>query len=93
MGLFAFFGALLLLLIGAGKLRQSYLGYSIVYFSVAMGATWLLSGPRYMAGMFTLPIVLALSVKRRRSEEVLTLALAAVYVVYAMMFVNRWQVW
>ena len=92
MGLFAFFGALLLLLIGAGKLRQSYLGYSIIYFSVAMGATWLLSGPRYMAGMFTLPIVLALSVKRRRSEEVLTLALAAVYVVYAMRFVNRWQV-
>lgn len=93
MGLFAFFGALVLLLIGAGKLRQSYLGYSLVYFSVAMGATWLLSGPRYMAGLFTLPIVLALSVKKRRSEEILTIALVVVYVVYSIMFIHRWQVW
>lgn len=93
MGLFAFFGALVLLLIGSRKLRPMVLGYSIVYFAVAMGATWLLSGPRYMAGLFTLPVTLALSVKKKWSEEVLTLALAAVYVVYAMMFVNRWQVW
>ncbi|MBP1586787.1 MAG: hypothetical protein ILO53_00085 [Clostridia bacterium] len=58
MNLFAHFGVLALLISRHRKLRTSYYGYSLVYFAVSMGVTWLLSGTRYMLGLFVLPLML-----------------------------------
>ena len=48
------FGALGLLCADRKGMRISYLLWSLVYFAVAVGATWLLSGPRYLAMLFPL---------------------------------------
>ena len=41
-----------------GRLRPSYGAYFLVYFAVAMGCSWLLSGPRYLAVCFPLAFAL-----------------------------------
>ena len=52
------FAALLLLLTDRDRMRISYLLWALVYFSVSIGVTWLLSGPRYLAMLFPLAPVL-----------------------------------
>ena len=93
MGMCALFGSLIILIAGSKKIRTSYLGYSMVYYVIAMGATWLLSAPRYAAGLFALPVSLALITKKKAAEDIITVLLVAVYVIYGFMFINRWQVW
>ena len=93
MGSCALFGTLAVLILGARKMRASYLGYSMVYFVISMGATWLLSAPRYAAGLFSLPVALALITKNRVIQGILTILFVVIYIIYATMFVMRWQVW
>ncbi len=93
MGLCALFGTLIMFIISAKRMRASYIGYSIVYYVMAMGATWLLSAPRYAAAMFTLPVSFALITKNKKVDTAVTILLTAIYVIYTIMFVNRWQVW
>ena len=93
MGLCALFGTLIMLIISSKKMRTSYIAYSIVYYVAAMGATWLLSGPRYVAAMFTLPLTFTFITKNKKADDVLTVILIIVYVIYSVMFINRWQVW
>jgi hypothetical protein len=93
MGICALFGTLVILTAGAKKMRASYLGYSLVYFVISMGATWLLSAPRYAAGIFALPVALALITKNRIIQNVFTILFVVIYIIYATMFVMRWQVW
>ena len=93
MGSCALFGTLAVLILGARKMRASYLGYSMVYFVISMGATWLLSAPRYAAGLFSLPVALALITKNRVIQGILTILCVVIYIIYATMFVMRWQVW
>ena len=57
MNLFSHFGVLALLISRHRKLRTSYYAYSLFYFAISMGATWLLSGTRYMLGLYTLPLI------------------------------------
>ena len=45
------FGALIITALAARKLRPSYTAYFIAYYVVAIGATWLLSAPRYMVSI------------------------------------------
>ena len=58
MNLFAHFGALALLISRHRRIRTSYYIYSLFYFAISMGATWLLSGTRYMIGLFTVPLLI-----------------------------------
>ncbi len=67
---------------GAKKLRPSYTFYFLAYFAFSIGATWLLSAPRYLAAAFPLPIALAELAKRQRMDIVLTLALLLIQVAY-----------
>lgn len=57
--LLAAFGALAIMLPAARRLRPSYSAYFLVYFAVSIGCTWLLSGPRYLAVCFPLPLTAA----------------------------------
>ena len=53
--------SLAILISGAKKLRSSYTLWAIAYYVVAIGATWLLSAPRYMAVLLPIPMSLASS--------------------------------
>ena len=52
------FSALGLLCADRKQMRISYLLWALVYFAVSIGATWLLSGPRYLAMLFPLAIAI-----------------------------------
>lgn len=91
--LFCTFASLITMIAAVKRLRPSYTAYFIGYFVVAIGATWLLSAPRYLLTLFPLPLALATLTKRRWAEEVLTIFLVVLLVLYSYMFVNRWSVW
>ena len=85
--------ALGIMAVGARKLRSSYTAYFLVYYAVAIGATWLLSAPRYLLVLFPLPFALAELTRDRRADGPVTVLLTAASVIYTLMFVARWQVW
>ena len=75
------------------RLRASYTAYFIGYYTVAIGATWLLSAPRYLASLFPVTAALVCLSEGRRADLILTLLLAASWALYLAAFVLRWQVW
>ena len=87
------FGSLIIMTAGAKRLRPSYTAHFIAYFFVAIGATWLLSAPRYLAAMQSLPLALAALTRSRRLDGALTLFFAAFWAYYLAAFALRWQVW
>lgn len=85
--------SLVLMLFGIRKLRPSYGAYFLCYYIVAIGATWLLSAPRYLAVMFPIPAALAVICKSKGRDLAATLGLGASLVLYLTAFVLGWQVW
>ncbi len=85
--------ALVIMLLAARKIRASYTAYFIAYFVVTVGATWLLSAPRYLAAMISLPIALAALSPKKRTERALIALSSAAFAVYFVVFLLRWQVW
>ena len=75
------------------QLRASYTAYFIGYYIVAIGATWLLSAPRYLASLFPITAALVCISETRRSDLIFTLTLTASWALYLAAFVLRWQVW
>lgn len=59
MDLVAIFGILGVLFAKRKKIRASFLTYALIYFAISFGVTWLLSGIRYMDGLFVLPLALS----------------------------------
>lgn len=87
------FGSLVLILLTVKKLRPSNTAWFLSYYFVAMGATWLLSAPRYLVAMPTVSIALSLLTKNRRSDAFVTAVCACFAFLYLCAFVLRWQVW
>ena len=58
--------ALGLLCAAAHRLQAHHLAFALAYVAFTMGATWLLSAPRYLAGCFALPCAAALCCQKRR---------------------------
>ena len=89
----AVFASLVILIAGAKRLRASYTLWAIAYFAVAVGATWLLSAPRYLAVLLPIPLCFAcISEKKPRRIVFYALyALAGAY--YLVMFALRRNVW
>ncbi len=75
------------------ELRASYALYFIAYFGVAIGATWLLSGPRYIACCFSLPIALALLVEKRAHVIFVYVLLALMQALYLYAYVSGMPVY
>ncbi len=85
------FSSLLLMLFSGKKMRPGYSAWFMLYFAVSYGASWLLSGPRYMAVFFPLAIAAeTLPIKRKWILYLFALPFAAVYTVF---FALRWSVW
>lgn len=87
------FGTLGLFALTAKKLRPSYAAWFIAYFVIAIGATWLLSGPRYLLSMPVVAVMLASCTEKRWQKIAAAGVLVPLSVLYAIAFVYRWQVW
>ncbi|MBQ1820590.1 MAG: hypothetical protein II117_03195 [Clostridia bacterium] len=87
------FGTLLLFAITAKKLRSSYAAWFIAYFAIAIGTTWLLSGPRYLLSMPAVAMMLAAVTEKRWQKIAAVLVLLPFSAFYLYAFVSRWQVW
>ena len=87
------FSALAVMAVSIRKLRPSYGAYFIVYFAVAIGATWLLSAPRYLAACFPLGIAAAALADTKRKDAAATLLSFGLLCAYLAMYVNGWPVY
>ena len=84
------FSSLVLMACGGRKLRISDGAWFFAYFAVCYGASWLLSGPRYMAVFWPAAI---LTEEIRIPKAVKGLLLVTGTVVYTICFGMRWGVW
>lgn len=84
---------LTLMFFAAGKLRPGYTAWFIGYYAVAYGATWLLSGPRYLIGLAAFPAAMAAVTEKKAADVVLTVCCGVLAVLYFIAFMLRWQVW
>jgi Gpi18-like mannosyltransferase len=80
--------ALILLFLGAKRLRPGYALYSLAYVYVALAPTWLLSGPRYLAALFTLPAALAPLLRRKWADAALSALCAVGFALYLLRFIS-----
>ncbi len=87
------FSSLIIMLLAAKRLRPSYTAWFIAYFVVAIGATWLLSAPRYLAALISLPTALSTLSERSETDSLLTVLFALSSLFYLTAFALRWQVW
>ena len=90
--LWSFF-ALAIMIPAARRLRPGYTAWFIAYYAVAIGATWLLSAPRYLVAMPVIPLALALTADSRKKELTalaISIPLAAAYL---LAFTIGLQVW
>ena len=74
------------------RLRASYTAYFLAYYFAGMGATWLLSAPRYLTCCFPLAIALASLVHRRFVLPVYLLLFLA-QAAYLWAYVAGWPVY
>ena len=83
-----------LLAAAARTLPPHWLGFGLAYLLVTMGATWLLSAPRYAVGLFCLPAALAALLRGRRVLTVLAVAaLLAAGVAYTAAYLTHQPVY
>ena len=73
----------------ARKLPASYTAYFLCYFAVSVGCTWLLSSVRYLSAAFPIIAALGIACSNRLKTALLTLLLAAVYIIYTIMYMQR----
>lgn len=87
------FAALVLMLFAAPRMRPSDLAFFLAYYVVAIGATWLLSAPRYLVALYPVPMALGAVTRTKRADGIVTACCGSFYLLYACAFVLRWQVW
>ncbi len=87
------FAALGLLTAAQKKLRASYVAYFIAYFVVCMGATWLLSAPRYLTACFPLALSVGALTEKRWVDVLATLACLGLMLLYMAAYVHQWYVY
>ncbi len=91
--LIAVLSAPVILLFGVRKLRPSNTAYFLVYYIVCMGATWLLSAPRYCLGCYPIFLSLGAITENRWVNRAITIASALLFLLYLKAFVMQWYVY
>lgn len=84
--------ALLLLVFASKKLPAALFGWALAYFAAAMGATWLLSAPRYLAVLFVLPLCLA-GIRPKWLRVVLTFFCAVLGIFYFWLYMAGYPIY
>ena len=97
------FGALLVFIASARTLHSSYSLYFIAYFAVTCGASWLLSGPRYLTALVVIPLALArlcesrddgIGLARARAKTAaVTVILLVCQAFYLLMYILRYNIY
>ena len=85
--------SLVIMTAAAKRLRPSYTAWFIAYFAVAIGATWLLSAPRYLAALPALPAAMALLTEKKAAMRAFAALSLLCGFAYFAAFLLRWQVW
>jgi len=90
-GILLFFLALALLLLCARRLRLSYAAFALAYVIVSFSPTGLLSGPRYVGGLFVLYLMGALLLRKApdfvKSSADIVLAFTLCF--YSILFISK----
>ena len=87
------FASLGIVIAAQNKLRASNVAYFIAYYAVCMGATWLLSAPRYLTAAYPLALALGALTEKKSVDRIVTLVCCALFVLYLLAFVNQWYVY
>lgn len=77
----------------ARKQRPSYVAYFLIYFLVTMGATWLLSAPRYLLVLFPLLFGIADLTRKKWADHTLSAACLVLGQIYLYAFLNQFDVY
>ena len=91
--LFCSFFSLVVMILSVRRQHPGNTAYFIGYYVIAIGATWLLSAPRYLLVLFPVSMGLASLTENRHADSTATIFLTILSLLYAFMFVWRWQVW
>lgn len=87
------FGALGLVAAAQNKLRASNVAYFLVYYAICMGATWLLSAPRYLTAAYPLALALGALTKKKWADRLATIICLVFFLFYLYAFVDQWYVY
>ena len=97
------FGALALLVFSARTLRTPYTLYFAAYLAVTCGATWLLSAPRYLTALASIPLALAhlcegdvngvATGRAKAKAAIVTTVLAVGQALYLLMYVLEFEIY
>ena len=87
------FASLVFMLLAEKKMRPSYVAWYIAYYAIAIGATWLLSAPRYLMVLIPVPLSVSIVARNAKADIFLTASCAILSLLYFIPFVMRWQVW
>ena len=91
--LIAIFSSLTIMIFAVRFMRPSYTAWYISYFFIAVGATWLLSAPRYLITLIPVPLAVSLVSKKATVNIPISIISGILYALYFYAFVMRWQVW
>lgn len=89
----ASFGALILMMLAGRKLRGSWTVWFIPYFFIAIGATWLLSAPRYLLVFFPLSEAVSVLTEKKGLQVAVFMLMGLLSFLYYLAFLLRWQVY
>ncbi len=91
--LLSVYSSLVFMLLAEKKMRPGYVAWFIAYYVVSVGATWLLSAPRYLLALIPVPLSVSLTSGNKRADAVLTVCCVCLSLLYLYCFVMRWNVW
>ena len=86
-------GSLGIVIAAQNKLRASNVAYFIAYYAVCMGATWLLSAPRYLTAAYPLALALGAVTEKKAVDRIATIVCIVLFVLYLLAYVNQWYVY
>jgi len=87
------FASLGIVIAAQNKLRASNVAYFIAYYAVCMGATWLLSAPRYLTAAYPLALALGAITEKKAADRIATAICIVLFVLYLLAYVNQWYVY
>ena len=89
----ASFGALILMILAGEKLRGSWSVWFVPYYFIAIGATWLLSAPRYLLVFFPLSEAVSILTEKKGVRVTIFVLLGVLSSLYFLAYLLRWQVY
>ena len=87
------FAALGVMAAAVKRVRPSYTAYFIAYFIATIGATWLLSGPRYLMAAFPLSFAVAALAQKRWADRLATGLCLVANGLYFYAYLAHWAVY